>query len=218
MRVFHFVDRDYGLDDLRRKRLKIATLDELNDPFELFGINLSDAGLRHAFRRMKEQMAVNRGLLCFSRNWRNPVQWSHYAGKHTGLCLGFEIPDVHLGAVNYSARRLVVEANRFLNPREIDEATVTKYPFTKFSHWRYENEVRSFATLEDRDFSTGLYFAEFSDQLKLVQVIVGAMSTLTRGELQDALGNLGPAVDAFKARLAFGSFAVVRQRKGSLWP
>ncbi|HEY2069476.1 MAG TPA: DUF2971 domain-containing protein [Rhizomicrobium sp.] len=217
MRVYHFVERHYGLDDLRRRRLKIATLKELNDPFEFFGINLKDASLRHAFQQMKEQMSANRGLLCFSRAWHNPVQWSHYAGKHTGLCLGFDIPDEHLGLVNYSAKRFAVEAERLLNPRQIDEPTVTKLLFTKFSHWRYENEVRSFVTLEDRDPDTGLYFAEFSARLKLAQVIVGAESNLSRAELGDALGDMSERVETLKARLAFGSFRVVRQRKNTLW-
>jgi hypothetical protein len=34
MRVYHFINEEYGLDDLRRRRLKIATILELNDPFE----------------------------------------------------------------------------------------------------------------------------------------------------------------------------------------
>lgn len=86
MRVFHFISEQFGLEDIRRRRLKIATLNELNDPFELFGVNLSDEALRQAFRAMKHELAFKRGLLCFSRNWHNPVQWSHYAAKHTGLC------------------------------------------------------------------------------------------------------------------------------------
>jgi hypothetical protein len=93
---------------------------------------------------MKDQLASNRGLLCFSRHWNNPVQWSHYAAKHTGLCLGFDIPGEHLGAVTYSRKRLVVEAESFHNPRELSVETVTKFQFTKYSHWRYENEVRCF--------------------------------------------------------------------------
>jgi hypothetical protein len=35
IRVYHFVGAEYGLDDIRRRRLKIATIDDLNDPFEL---------------------------------------------------------------------------------------------------------------------------------------------------------------------------------------
>ena len=35
LRVYHFVGPEYGLDDIRRRRLKIATIADLNDPFEL---------------------------------------------------------------------------------------------------------------------------------------------------------------------------------------
>jgi hypothetical protein len=87
MRVFHFVNEEFGLEDLRRRRLKIATLNELNDPFELFGVNLADESLRRAFRAMKDQLALNRGLLSFramSRRVLNEVSmtargWSCYA-------------------------------------------------------------------------------------------------------------------------------------------
>ena len=217
MRVYHFVNLEFGLDDIRRRRLKIATLNELNDPFELLGVNLANPALRQAFNRMKEKMALNRGLLCFSRDWRNPVQWSHYADKHHGLCLGFDIPDVHLGAVNYSRRRLGVAAERFLAPSQIDEASMIKFLFTKFSHWRYENEIRSFVTIEDKDAETGLFFAKFSERLVLKEVIVGAQSSLSRAGLLEALGDLAPNVEVFKTRLAFASFRVVRQRKEKLW-
>lgn len=217
MRVWHFVNEGYGLDDLARRRLKVATLNELNDPFELFGVSLADESLRRAFRAMKEELAERRGLLCFSRNWHNPVQWSHYAAKHTGLCLGFDVPDEHLGEVTYSRKRLVVETERFRAPREIGAETVTRFLFTKYSHWRYENEVRCFVALEERDPETGLYFAEFSDNLRLSAVIVGAQATISRRDIQDALGDLAPDVETFKARLAFKTFRVVRQQNSKLW-
>jgi hypothetical protein len=31
-RAYHFVSLQHGLDDLRRRRLKISRLDDLNDP------------------------------------------------------------------------------------------------------------------------------------------------------------------------------------------
>lgn len=217
MRVFHFVSEQFGIENIRRRRLKIATLNELNDPFELFGVNLSDEALRHAFRAMKDELASKRGLLCFSRHWHNPVQWTHYAAKHTGLCLGFDIPDEHLGRVSYSRKRLVVQTEQFRDPKQLDVETARRFLFTKYSHWRYEDEVRCFVILEDQDPQTNLYFAEFSDRLRLTTVIVGALSSVTRGALQHALGGLASTVETFKARLAFNTFRVVRQRKAELW-
>ena len=217
MRVFHFLNEQYGLDNLHRRRLKIATLNELNDPFELFGVNLANEALRHAFRVMKNDLALKRGLLCFSRSWHNPVLWSHYAGRHTGICLGFDVPDHLLGPVSYSRKRLVVEAEAFTVPNQLAPEILIRFFFTKYSHWRYEDEIRSFVTLEDKDPETKLYFTDFADNLRLAMVIVGAQSSITRATLQAALGDLAPFVETFKARLAFKTFRVIRQRKAALW-
>lgn len=217
MRVYHFICANYGLDNLRKRRVKIATLNELNDPFELFGVNLGNESLRRAFQVMKKELSQNRGLLCFSRDWCNPVLWSHYADRHRGLCLAFDIPDKHLGPVNYSRKRLVVDIENFRNPRQLLPDVATRLMFTKYSHWRYENEVRCFVTLEEKDSETGLYFADFSENLRLVGVIVGAESSITRGELSGALGELQASVETFKTRLAFRTFRVVRQRNAKFW-
>lgn len=217
MRVFHFVPTEFGLEDIRRRRLKIATFYELNDPFELIGVNLADESLRHSFGVMKDTLALNRGLLCFSRDWHNPVQWSHYAAKHTGMCLGFDIPDEHLGQVSYSRKRLVVSAESFRNHQELNREALAKFLFTKYSHWRYENEVRAFVTLEEKDQENSFYFANFSEKLRLTTVILGAKSVVTRETLRDALGELSAGVEMFKTRLAFNTFRVVRQRNPKLW-
>jgi hypothetical protein len=217
MRVYHFISAEHGLDSLRRQRLKIATISELNDPFELLAITLENPELRRAFAVVKHQLAATRGMLCFSRRWNSPVQWSHYAAKHTGLCLGFDIPDEHLTPVHYAGRRLAIEAERLLQPRGLDEDTALKFLSTKFSHWRYEAEVRAFLSLEDRDPDTGLYFAEFSDRLVLKEAIVGAEGSISRFALSTALGDIAPDVRMLKARLAFKTFNVVSQRKAGLW-
>lgn len=217
MRVWHFINKDYGLENLRNRRLKIARLNELNDPFEFFGINLADKNLRYAFNEMKSEIAKHKGLLCFSRNWQNPVQWSHYADKHKGLCLGFDIPNEYLEAVIYSRSRLSVTREELTNLHPLNIKTVTKFLVTKYSHWSYEQEERCFVNLEKKDPVKDLYFAEFSNDLKLSAVIVGAQSNVSRKDIQDALGELAPAIETFKARLAFNSFKVVRQRDSSLW-
>lgn len=137
MRVFHFVPAGFGLEDIYHRRLKIATINELNDPFELFGVNLANENLRLAFRAMKQELSENRGLLCFSRSWRNPVQWSHYASRHTGICLGFDVPEENLGAVHYSRSRLVVEIEKFTQPADFDPVIAQKLLFTKYTHWKW---------------------------------------------------------------------------------
>lgn len=71
--------------------------------------------------------------------------------------------------------------------------------------------------LEEPDPTTGLYFAAFGPALRLRQVIVGACSEVSRSMLAEALGAFGDDVRTLKARLAFKSFKVVRQRSAALW-
>lgn len=217
MRLYHFLNEQYGLENIRRRQLKIARINDLNDPFEIAGVSFGDKNLRDAFRKMKREMNEQRGLLCFSTKWKNPVMWSHYADKHRGLCLGFDVADKSVGPVSYSGRRLAVELEQLKSPRDLPVDYVTKLLFTKYTHWKYESEYRAFVTLEEEDENTGLHFAEFSDHLTLRQVIVGAESSISRKQLSEALGDELQHVEQIKARLAFKSFSVVRQRKRALW-
>jgi hypothetical protein len=215
MQVFHFLNASYGLDDIRRRRLKVATLNELNDPFELFGVNLRDEALRRALTELKDRAAKKMGLLCFSRDWHNPVLWSHYAERHTGMCLGFDVPDEHIYSINYSRRRVVIGAEDLKPPRR--DIDLMKCLFTKYTHWRYEDEVRVFVNLEETQREGALHFIDFGAVVRLNTVIVGAQSQLTRQSLRAVLGDFGATVKIFKARLAFRTFRVVRQRRDDLW-
>jgi hypothetical protein len=38
MRLYHFLNAEYGLLNIRHRRLKIARINELNDPFEFLGV------------------------------------------------------------------------------------------------------------------------------------------------------------------------------------
>ena len=33
------------------------------------------------------------GIICMGKHWHSPLMWAHYAGNHTGVCLGFDVPD-----------------------------------------------------------------------------------------------------------------------------
>ena len=217
MRVYHLVGREHGLQNIRHRRLKIAEIEDLNDPFELRSLSSPDTDVRRAVDMTRAQLAINRGMLCFSASWHNPVLWSHYADKHYGLALGFDVEDACLAQVTYRRHRLPFSpATLSGDPAEAEEQMLLLLT-TKYSHWRYEEEWRAFLGLEDRDASTKLCFAEFSDRIRLREVIVGARSTASRAEVADALGALATEVRATKARLAFRSFRVVRQRRASLW-
>ena len=217
MRLYHFINEKYGLDNISRRRLKIATYPDLNDPFELFSINFSNESIRNAFKVLKEELSIKRGILCFSQHWHNPVLWSHYADRHRGICLGFDLPDDKVKRISYSRKRLLAEVDKFISPNQMSVQEMQKFLFTKYAHWKYEDEVRGFLMLEEQDPITRLYYSDFSAELNLKEVMVGACSGISRQTIQLALGDLSSSVRIKKARLAFKTFRVIEQRNKHLW-
>jgi hypothetical protein len=208
MLVYHFLNAKYGLEDIKFRRLRISRLMELNDPFEFLGVDLSDREFRQALMKTKAELSESKGVLCFSAYWRNPVLWAHYADKHKGLCLGFEVYDSVLAKVQYRDKRFPV-------PEKIDEEFMRKLLFLKFKHWEYEHEYRVFTQLEKH--IDDIYYSEFSEQMQLRQIIVGERSSVTRAQVLDALGELESEVEAFKASAAFTKFEIVRQQNDAKW-
>ena len=217
MRVYHFVEATYGLENISQRRLKIACINQLNDPFELLAASCPTHQDRTAWRGLKADCADRFGLLCFSKSWRNPVQWSHYADRHRGLCLGFEVDAGNVKAVEYVSNRLPFDRGLVLGNQQAGESYLEAVLSTKFSHWRYEQEIRMFVRLDPLTEKDGKFFFDFCGDLKLTEVIVGSESLLNREDIQGALGSQKGDVTCRKARLAFKSFRVVEQRNRQLW-
>lgn len=211
MRVYHFTKAEHGIENIERRRVKLATIIDLNDPFEWGWLTSSKPEVRKAIAQTKAHMDTITGLVCFSRNWSNPVQWSHYAEQHRGICMGFDVPEQYLLRVEYERRRHVLTE---ATPREIKDKLIR----AKFSHWRYEQEMRLFEDIRtiERD-DHGRYFKTFSDHMVLSEVIIGPKSTITRSRLASALGGLSRDVKVTNARLSFTRYAVVTQRDRRFW-
>ena len=217
MRVYHFVNEKFGLENILRRRLKIARINELNDPFEFLATEASNATVRRAFLAVKVQQAISTGILCFSEAWTNPVQWSHYANHHQGICMGFDVPDNQLKAVSYVRERLLLDWPKMQSDPAFGEEFMSQVISTKFEHWSYEQEMRSFVRLDPATEENGLFFMDFSPDIRLSEIIVGHCSPITRNQLKDVLGNLASEVRCLKARLAFKTFEVTEQKLGSIW-
>lgn len=210
MRVFHFKNDKYGLRALEEGRLKISRIHELNDPFEFLGANLSNRVFRRAMTETKRELSKTKGLLCFSKNWQNPVQWSHYADNHKGICLEFSVPNDHVEKVDYVKERLDYG-------NTIDFETMKKFLKTKFEHWSYEEEYRAFVSLDPAEEKEGKYFFNFGKELKLHTVIIGCLSAITRKQITNLLNGLEGDIESFKARAGFTRFEVVRNQNDKLW-
>jgi hypothetical protein len=131
--------------------------------------------------------------------------WSHYADRHRGLALGFDIDQAVLKQVSYIEHRPVLT--------RIDIEVTHTLLFNKYAGWSYEREARIYTSLDDRDSETGLYFGDFSEQLVLREVIAGPLCEVRKQELRRATGSTS-RVKFSKARLAFNTFRVVTDQRG----
>ena len=210
-RVFHSLRSEYALQAFQNQRLKVATLNELNDPFELFAADLSDRKVRSAFRMQKRIFAKRLGMLCFSRKWRNPLLWSHYAERHRGVALRVEIKDSIGVPVQYRRGRIRLDVEEIASSGGFSEALAEKLFATKSVDWSYEDEVRVPVALRDCVISDGLHFEPLGDELKIVAVMLGPLCELTPGEIQANLPT-GTHIKVYRARMAFRTFDIVRNK------
>jgi hypothetical protein len=142
IRAYHFTTEAFAISDIQHGRLKVSRFSDLNDPFELLALAFDDSNIRTVIRKFKEDFDREMGLLCFSANWNSPPLWSHYADRHRGICLGFDIPRDKALIVSYSERRLQAQTKKINERRDIDDALQELLLCTKFSDWNYEREIR----------------------------------------------------------------------------
>lgn len=212
MRVYYLTSAPFALSNLSLRRLKISRFGDLNDPFELLAANLENPDYRKAFAAMKHKINESKGLICFSRTWTNPLLWGHYAEKHTGIALGFDIADSLLSEVLYTSRRVRIKVDERTKKPMLDEALVDRLLRTKFKDWKYEDEYRLFVQLDPATKESGLYFMDFSVDLRLMEVIFGPKCELPIDRIRSLLQDDLRDVEVLKARMAFRSFQVVQDR------
>ncbi len=217
MRLYYFTTEQYGLEAIRDSHIKIARINELNDPFEFLGLKLDRTG-RRIIRATKDTMSERIGMISMSTHWHHPLLWGHYADKHNGICLGFDVPDTEVfKRVEYHKNRLTMPEIGITTLHDIDEQAMQHLLYKKFDAWKYESEYRAFIKLEESDPVSDLYFLPFSENLALIQVILGERSKVTRAKLDTVLGARATKVQKFKSRAGFTKFEVVENKRRTAW-
>jgi hypothetical protein len=209
-RLYHFTVAKFALEDIANRTLKVAQFEDLNDPFELQCVELKTKEQEIAFDLYKADMAVRFGILCFSQRWDRILQWSHYADRHRGICLGFDVPNLQskFGEVKYRGHKLAF-------PPRLDMSFSWRMLRTKYSGWSYEEEWRGFVDLKETtqkecDGRT-LHFAAFADELILREVILGAGNRGSVDEIRDALRGFNPQVQLSRIHMSAEMFRLERR-------
>jgi hypothetical protein len=185
----------------------------LNDPFELKSVNLCDPVHAQAFdgiedlnfERYKAAMARRFGVLCLSEEKTDVLQWAHYADRHKGICLSFNVSGSQgkFGRVQYVTER-------FPFPGKPGVAFLWKLLSTKSKAWEYEREWRVFLELKDgvwNECAGGvLYFADFGPELVLQEVISGAARKTSISDALQAKQGYAERVRVLRMRLSCDRF------------
>lgn len=134
---------------LRNHSLFATSPREFNDPFDcIVKLEMSDQ------RREKEiQSRVNQhaGVVSFSENKDHILMWAHYANKHLGVCLEFDLNrwkdmPVHWDKIDYLMKRPLLT----LSQDEQDSVGILrKMAFAKHKDWKYEKEWRIICSFKD---------------------------------------------------------------------
>lgn len=208
MRVYHYLETKWALDDMRRRRLKLSKIDDMNDPYEFECVRSNHAPSQWVLDNTKRASVEQYAVLCFSRSWNNILMWSHYADRHKGICLGFEVPDDKARKVEYVGNiRLTGDLSEVSDTEKT--GIIEQLYWTKYGGWCYEEEIRVHSSREELDKETGQYFVSFSDQLVLKEVIAGARFPMSKKPIEDVLRGYAQDVEINKAGRSTTRFEII---------
>ncbi|SEI61356.1 Protein of unknown function [Pseudooceanicola nitratireducens] len=225
-RLYYFTSSEHAISNIEHQRLKVSEFSKCNDIFEAGCVAGDEKSFRKNHRKWREELDSEIGLVCFSKTWRNPVMWAHYAASGAGVCMVFDVRSDHLHKVIYEPSRKVLAEGDNL-PKLSNRTKVEDLCSIKSSKWRYEQEYRLFVHLrneavycsvERRRECCGarnidcLPFIRFGVGLKLAGVLVGSRS---RKNPSDFIG-LNSPVKAIRTRPGFNTYDIVLQRSRKL--
>jgi hypothetical protein len=210
VRLYHYLEPCWALDDIRQRRLKLSNFMDVNDPYEYACVYSTDPVTQKSLEEHKPGVSKLVGFNSFSPTCTNILLWSHYGQKHQGICLGFDVNSEHVRPVDYATDVQVI------GPLSVQDlgCLVERLLYTKYKDWVYEQEIRARDEYPKLDLGTGLCFAYFDEDLILKEVIAGACCTVGRQDITDALEGYDHDVKVTKARANPETFELIIDEHG----
>ena len=209
MRLYHFTKLQTGLKFiLPQRQLKIGRFETLNDPFELWGVQGGDEDSKERLIRVKNHWWNLIGVMCFAKHWESPVMWAHYGDKHTGVALGFDVPDGKPLEMQYQREPSLWSADHSAPNKGADEELFMKMVTTKYERWRYEEEWRLFVGLEVPE-GGNHFFYRFKPDFCLKEIILGMKCPASVDTFCPVLRGYDQVVSLQRAKPDFAKYAMV---------
>lgn len=209
-RLYYFTSLKFGMSNVEKMRLKISRILELNDPFEFRSVKPPPniGAFIKNFENWIEELNNKTGIICFSKDYSNPLMWGHYADKATGIVLGFDVEKSNLFKVNYCCD--------FLDPpdRLDDMEFAAKLIASKSKDWIYEAEYRIFVPLNSAqvEVQTGtdslLFFEKFSNSMQLKEIFIGPDSPANSATVMTLKRQVGQHVSIYRTHRSTRKFKI----------
>jgi len=210
MKVYHFLNKKYGIESLQNQRIKVSVLDDLNDPFELLSNDFSDNKMRPIFNQLKTRLSDRIVMVCFSHSWKNPLLWSLYSDRHKGIALEFDVNEEEIIQVSYQKNRIKIPSD--IKNQDLIDGLELKMISTKYVDWKFEDESRLFLDKSDLVKENGYYFYNFNNDFFPTSIIAGPLCKIEEKEIIDVLP-MNKKIKFIRSRLAFRSFSVVKNKR-----
>lgn len=205
--VYHFSSYDIALNEILLKQsLKFSNPKTFNDPFDcnerLLKVNINKNNIASAFAETEKKYSRQKRremekklhdpntlprllknkkkdykLSCFSKIYNEVLMWSHYANKHSGICIGFDFPHLY-------PDKFILCPVKYLNEiKLLDGETDTNrillyWMTTKSERWIYEQEIRAVALSKNTD---NFEFINY-DKERIKEIIFGCNVTINQIE------------------------------------
>jgi len=217
MFLYHYMNPQYVLETILKNRIKISTMDSLNDPYEMLPDFADPTGEQvpaYSVRMdMQKKILKDTGIFCMSSTISSPVMWAHYADKHKGVAFQFEFSASQAAGFNrvdYTDKRVVIEPSDDLKDDTVFASIQKRMIETKAVCWCCEQEYRWVLNLDNEKVfvnKQGLYFRHLPEEW--TSVILGVDCKLSEGLVRKALDQKGfTDVNIGKAKLSDTGFEI----------
>lgn len=220
MKIYKFIGKNYVIEALALKRLKVSKPTGTNDPFELSPFKFESTEQRDHYQRVLKAHTRNKGFVSFSKNYTSPSMWANYADNHQGACFGFEAvsvecftkkPNRYLTEIDYVSEFREFNSDALGSKNLADLKSEFEYAMsTKSVHWEYEEEYRAFTGDFSEDTTGVISFLPFSQRLKLTEVILGWKAQLDPIAICELVESCD--VDFLRAEPSTNCFSMIKKR------
>ncbi len=169
---YHYTEFDTAIDYiLINQTLQFSDPKTFNDPFdcnerllkidyndELINKSISKVAphlnrqkkreLKRSFKNPETQAQIFERerkrfkIACFSDCYNEILMWSHYADKHSGICIGFDFPHRYADKFIMCPVKYLNELNA-LDGKTDNLRIIMYWLTTKSIRWQYEHEIRA---------------------------------------------------------------------------